>query len=103
MILFPNLDDEVKVYDKHKSTFFSVTGEEPVICTYKKGDVLEVLLSEKPLLKGYTLIDISYVTFNKEWRVHISFTNMQVMGGGSEIIKNLDQKIRDIKLNNIGI
>lgn len=39
MILFPNLDDEVKVYDKRKSTFFSVTGEEPVICTYKKGDV----------------------------------------------------------------
>ncbi len=116
MFLFPNLDDEVNVYDKRQGNdFFSVTGTEPIICNYKKGDILKVLLYEKPFLEGYKTIDILHVSIEnyviidtlyskkntKFWRVHISFTNGKILGGGTEIIENLDQKIRDIKLNKL--
>lgn len=118
MFGFPNLDDEVNVYDKRQGNgFFSVTGTEPIICKYRKGDVLKVLLLEKPLLEGYNRIDVLYVsvenyviidtldskTNDKLWRIHIGFGNGTITGGGSEVIDNLDQKIRDIKLNSLGI
>ena len=118
MFLFTNLDDEVNVYDKRQGNgFFSVTGTEPIICKYRKGDVLKVLLYEKPLLEGYNRIDVLYVSVEnyviidtldsktnaKLWRIHISFGNGTITGGGSEVIDNLDQKIRDIKLNSLGI
>jgi hypothetical protein len=112
MFLFPNLDDEVNVYDKRQGNgFFSVTGTEPIICKYRKGDLLKVLLYEKPLLEGYKTIDITHVVLDniidnnydniKVWRIYISFTNGIILGGGSEIIENLEQKIRDIKLNKL--
>jgi hypothetical protein len=116
MFGFPNLDDEVNVYDKRQSNgFFSVIGTEPIICKYRKGDVLKVLLYEKPLLEGYNRIDVLYVSVEnyviidtldsktnaKLWRIHISFSNGTITGGGAEIIENLDQKIRDIKLNKL--
>ena len=40
---------------------------------------------------------------NKVWRIHMSFGNGLITGGGAEVIENLDQKIRDIKLKNLGI
>jgi hypothetical protein len=115
MFLFPNLDDEVNVYDKRLSnSFISVTGTEPIICKYRKGDLLKVLLHDKPLLEGYARMDILYVSVenyiiidslpgssSKQWRIHISFSNGIILGGGSEVIENLDQKIRDIKLNKL--
>ena len=120
--MFPNLDDEVNVYDKRQSNgFFSVTGTEPILCKYRKGDILKVLLYEKPLLEGYNRIDVLYVSVEnyviiddkitdttisriakiKIWRVHMSFSNGTITGGGAETIENLDQKIRDIKLNKL--
>lgn len=116
MFLFPNLDDEVNVYDKRQGNgFFSVTGTEPIICKYRKGDVLKVLLYEKPLLEGYQFLNILHVSVEnyiiidtldsktnaKLWRVHMSFSNGTITGGGAETIENLDQKIRDIKLSEL--
>ena len=118
MFGFPNLDDQVNVYDKRQDNgFFSVTGTEPIICKYRKGDVLKVLLLEKPLLEGYNRIDVLHISLesvividsieskinNKVWRIHMSFGNGLITGGGAEVIENLDQKIRDIKLKNLGI
>lgn len=118
MLGFPNLDDQVNVYDKRQGNgFFSVTGTEPIICKYRKGDVLEVLLQDKPLLEGYNRVDVLYISLenvividsieskinNKVWRIHINFGNGIAIGGGSEVIENLDQKIRDIKLKKLGI
>ena len=115
MLFFPNLDDEVNVYDKRQAGLFSVTGTEPILCN-RKGDVLKVLLNEKPLLECYQFLNILHVSvenyiiidslpgsFSKQWRVHMSFSNGSISGGGSETIENLDQKIRDIKLINLGI
>jgi hypothetical protein len=117
MFIFTNLDDEVNVYDKRQGNgFFSVTGEEPILCKYRKGDVLKVLLNEKPLLESYQFLNILHVSVenyiiidslpgssSKLWRVHMSFSNGTITGGGAETIENLDQKIRDIKLINLGI
>ena len=116
MVLFTNLDDEVNVYDKRQAGLFSVTGTEPILCKYRKGDVLKVLLNEKPLLESYQFLNILHVSvenyiiidslpgsFSKQWRVHMSFSNGSISGGGSETIENLDQKIRNIKLINLGI
>jgi hypothetical protein len=116
MFLFTNLDDEVNVYDKRQGGFLSVTGEEPILCKYRKGDVLKVLLNEKPLLESYQFLNILHVSVenyiiidslpgssSKLWRAHMSFSNGLILGGGSETIENLDQKIRDIKLINLGI
>jgi hypothetical protein len=115
MFLFTNLDDEVNVYDKRQGNgFFSVTGTEPILCKYRKGDVLKVLLHEKPLLESYQFLNILHVSVenyiiidtldsktNKLWRVHMSFSNGTITGGGAETIENLDQKIRDIKLSKL--
>jgi hypothetical protein len=113
MFLFPNLDDEVNVYDNRQGNGFS---SESIICKYRKGDILKVLLYEKPLLKSYQIFNIFCVSlenyiiidslpgsFSKLWRVNIGFNNGTIIGSGSETIENLDQKIRDIKLINLGI
>lgn len=98
-------DDEVMVYEKRP-------GNEPIVINkYKKGDLLKILIQEKPGIELYNRVDVLHVTLDnmidiysdtiKVWRIHISFSNGNIMGGGSEIIADLDQKIRDIKLSNL--
>ena len=66
MILFQNLEDEVIVYDNSFTGHFYITGEEPILCKYKVGDVLTILYNEKPSLKSYntiTLLNIALENF----------------------------------------
>lgn len=97
MFGFPNLDDEVPVYlDKE------------ILFKYRKGDIIKVILYEKPTYESVISIDVQKVCIEKftnsnekVWRVNVTLIYNTMMGSGSELIENLDQKVRDIKINKL--